>query len=345
MSAASATSPAVAPRGASLVVPNWNGEALLAANLPSLLEAARRYPGAAELVVVDDGSSDGSVALVEKRFPEARLVVHERNRGFGAACGTGVSASRQPLVVLLNSDVRVAPDFLEPLERAFATDASTFAASPLIFDPDGSPANYTLSVPYLQRGKVRFRERDVALLVTHGSEAPGPWYTFYPAGGAVMLDRARFLELGGFDPLFHPFYYEDLDLAFRAWRRGWCCRVVPESRLVHAAGSTISRAFPRRRVQIVRKRNRLLFLWKNLTSDALLWRSFAHQLGRVVTGLLRLDALPLLATAAALPRLPAALARRREEQRAALYSEAEIFERIERAWQANAEALARARPR
>jgi len=173
---------------------------------------------------------------------------------------------------------------------------------------------------------VRFRERDPALLASRGTEAPGPWYTFYPAGGAVMVDRARFLEIGGFDPLFHPFYYEDLDLAFRAWRRGWCCRVVPESRLVHAAGSTISKAFPKRDVLVVRRRNRLLFLWKNLTSDALLWRSFGHQALRVPMALLRGDTIPLAATWAALRRLPTALARRRIEKRAELQGYAESRE-------------------
>lgn len=325
-------------RGVSLVVPNWNGEALLSANVPSLLEAASRHPDPVEVIVVDDASSDGSVAFLEREHPEVRVVRHERNRGFGEACGSGVAEAVHPLVALLNSDVHVAPDFLAPLVDAFEEDPDTFAASPLVFDPDGSLAGYTLSVPYLRRGKVRFRERDASLLL-RGEPAPGPWYTFYPAGGAVMVDRARFLEIGGFDPLFHPFYYEDLDLAFRAWRRGWCCRVVPESRLVHAAGSTIARSFPKREVLVIRRRNRLLFLWKNLTSSGLLWRSFGHQALRVLTSLVRLDPVPLLATSSALVRLPLALRRRRRECRVAIRSEDEVFAFIDEAWQRNARAL------
>lgn len=324
--------------GVALVVPNWNGSALLAKNLPSLLAAARAYPGEAEVIVVDDGSTDDSVAVVERELPEVRLVRHAENRGFGEACGSGVEATRHPLVALLNSDVTVDPDFLLPLVRAF-DHADTFAASPLVFDPEGALSAYTLSVPYLRRGKIRFRAWEVERLATRGAQAPGPWFTFYPAGGAVLVDRQRFRALGGFDPLFHPFYYEDLDLALRAWRRGWCCRVVPESRLVHAPGSTISRSFAQRRVRIVRKRNRLLFLWKNLTDAGLLSRHFASQTARVGIGLLRLDVEPLLATLAALPRLPAALRARRRERDEASVGLGEVFERIESAWRANLEAL------
>ncbi|MFC1707717.1 glycosyltransferase family 2 protein, partial [Planctomycetota bacterium] len=230
------------PVSVSLVIPNWNGEDLLRIYLPSVVVATEAYPGEAEIIVVDDGSTDDSVGLLRRSFPSVRLVRHKRNRGFGRACMTGARAARHPIVVLLNSDMCVEPHFLAPLMIPF-DDRSTFAASPLILDESGRMSGVTLSIPYLRRGKIRYRSFPAATLVTDGAAAPGPWYTLFPSGGACALDRRRFLDLGGFDDLFHPFYYEDTDLGFRAWRRGWTCRVVPASRVTHCHTATIARYF------------------------------------------------------------------------------------------------------
>lgn len=325
-------------RSVSVVIPNWNGADLLAANLPGALEAARRHPAPAEVLVVDDGSGDRSREVVG-RHPEVRLVAHDRNRGFGAACLTGAREARHPLVFLLNSDARPEPDALAPLCRAFDA-ADTFAASPLVLDEDGALAEVTINVPYLRRGRIRYRRRGTAGLSNAAQGPLAPWYTFFPLGGAILVHRERFLELGGFDEMFHPFYYEDVDLGFRAWRREWTCVVVPESRVVHAGGGTIGRAFPKLRVRIVRKRNRVLFHCKNLTGRSDPVVHLAQQAFRSLSRLFtQLDATELLGTLAALPRLPAAFSRRRAERAVALRSEAQILERIDARWRENLAAL------
>lgn len=322
----------------SVVIPNWNGADLLAANLPAALEAARRHPAAAEVLVVDDGSDDASRDVV-RAHPGARLVVHERNLGFGAACLTGAREARHPLVFLLNSDARPEPDSLAPLCRVFDAP-ETFAASPLVLDEAGAMADVTINVPYLRRGRIRYRKLGTAALTRAGTAPLLPWYTFFPLGGAIVVHRERFLEIGGFDPMFHPFYYEDVDLGFRAWRRHWTCVVVPGSRVIHAGGGTIGRAFPKLRVRIVRKRNRILFHCKNLTGRGDPVVHLAQQALRILTRLLRLDATELLGTLAALPRLPAAFAGRRAERAAAAgTSEAEILACIDARWRANLAAL------
>jgi GT2 family glycosyltransferase len=150
-----------------------------------------------------------------------------------------------------------------------------------------------------------------------------------------MVRRDRFLALGGFDPLFAPFFYEDVDLGFRAWRRGWRCVVVPSSQVVHEGGGTIGRAFADRRVRIVRKRNRVLLHCKNLTGRGGPARYLARQLLRAAVQALRLDPTELLGTLAALPRLPAALARRRAERAAAVCGDAEVLALIEERWRMN----------
>jgi GT2 family glycosyltransferase len=315
----------------SVVVPNWPGADLLPRNLPAALAAVRAHPARAELLVVDDGSTDDSRAVV-KRLGGIRLIPHEENRGFGPACMTGVLAAQHELVFLLNSDARLERDTLAPLCRAFDAP-ETFAASPLVLDGDGAVSDVTLNIPYLRRGRIRYRAhaRDALAQATHSAL---PWFTFFPSGGAVLVHRERFLALGGFDPLYHPFYYEDVDLGLRAWRRGWTCVVLPEGRVTHVDGGTIKRSFAAARVAVIRKRNRVLFHCKNLTASRDFADHLAQQLRRSLANLFKLDAVELLGLLAALPRLPTALAARRAERAAAQLSDARIFARIEERWRA-----------
>ena len=322
-----------AVRGVSVVVPNWNGADLLAKNLPAVFEAVRSHTASAELIVVDDGSGDDSRAVISAHGG-IRLIVHERNRGFGAACMTGTLAARHELVLLLNSDARLEPSTLAPLCSAFDAP-DTFAASPLVLDESGRVMNVTINIPSLRRGRIRNQahaERSLAA----GSASALPWFTSFPSGGAVLVHRERFLALGGFDPLYHPFYYEDVDLGMCAWRRGWTCVVVPESRVVHAESGTIKRSFKPYFIAVVRKRNRVLFHCKNLTEPRDFAAHLAQQIRRSLTRLVQLDAAELLGLCCALPRLPAALRARRAERAAAKLSEREIFALIEERWRANA---------
>lgn len=314
---------ALPPPGVSIVIPNWNGARLLERNLPAVIQAARAHAGPCEIIVVDDGSSDASREVVRSR-EGVRLVEHERNRGFGSACLSGVKSARHELVFLLNSDACPDVDALAGLCRSFE-DPETFAASPLILDSDGSVNAVTIRVPYLRRGRFQYRDHPL------GAIGPGlpQRYTLFPLGGAFMVRRDRFLALGGFDELFHPFYYEDIDLGLRAWRRGWHCVVVAESRVTHVGGETIGRAFPKLRVRVIRKRNRILFHCKNLTGPGDPLPYLARQLLRSLVRLLRLDPSELLGTVAALPRLPTALARRRDERAAAVCSEPQILALIQ----------------
>ena len=295
-----------APSGASLVVPNWNGRELLRANVPSLLAAAQAH-GACEVLVVDDGSTDDSVSVLEREFPGVTLVRHEKNRGFGPACLSGVQAARHPVVVLLNSDVVVEPGFVTPLLEPFS-DPGVFAVSPLILDREGKVAKVSVNRPYIRRGELRWEGADPAKLDSVVA-------SLFPLGGAVALDRARFLELGGFDPLYEPFYYEDVDLGLCAWRRGWKCLVEPRSRVRHDEGGTINKHFGRFKVKVAKRRHRLLMTWKHATGSWL--RAHLAWLPvKVVTKAFKLDLRFHVALLQALARLPRALRARRREREA-----------------------------
>src|SRR5471032_3100166 len=133
--------PQPAPRpasssSASVVIPNWNGKDLLEKYLPSVVEALAGN-AANEIVVVDNGSTDGSADFVRTRFPQVNLLALPSNLGFGGGSNAGFRAARNQIVVLLNSDMRVAPDFLAPLLEGFR-DPEVFAVGCQIFfsDPD-----------------------------------------------------------------------------------------------------------------------------------------------------------------------------------------------------------------
>jgi GT2 family glycosyltransferase len=241
----------------SIVLPSWNGAEALAAHLPSVLEAARRA-GSAEIVVSDDASDDGTAALLSARFPEARLVRRPARGGFAPACNTGVDQARAPIVVLLNNDMEVEPDALVLLAEALEGTPAAFAAVPSIVRVSGGEE---------ARTTLRFR-RGVCSTALDGPPGADPAYA---CGGAMAFRREEFLGLGGFDPLFAPFYWEDVDLSYRARKRGRRILFVGASRVVHDHGRTIGARFDRRHVARIYERNRLLFTWKNVTDPAL-WR-------------------------------------------------------------------------
>ena len=247
----------VCPTAASVVIPNWNGRDLLGKYLPSIVAALAGNP-ANEIVVVDNGSGDGSAEFVLRNFPQVKLVALEKNLGFGGGSNAGFRAAANDIVVLLNSDMRVAPDFLAPLLEGFR-DPLVFAVSCQIFfaDPTKPREETGLTQGWWEDGQLRVRHR-----VDPQVDTLFP--CFYGGGGSCAFDRRKFLELGGFDQLLAPFYLEDTDLGYMAWKRGWKVLYQPRSVVYHEHRGTIGKRFREDRIQAVLKKNYLLWSWKNI---------------------------------------------------------------------------------
>jgi GT2 family glycosyltransferase/glycosyltransferase involved in cell wall biosynthesis len=243
-----------APQHASVVIPNWNGRDLLAKYLPSVIEAMHGN----EIIVVDNGSTDGSADFVRTTFPQVKLLALPQNLGFGGGSNAGFRAASNDIVVLLNSDMRVAPDFLAPLLEGFR-DADVFAVSCQIFfsDPAKVREETGLTQAWWQDGGLRVRHRI-------DSEIRDLYPCFYGGGGSCAFDRNKFLELGGFDHLLAPFYLEDTDLGYMAWKRGWKVLYQPRSIVYHEHRGTIGKTFSPDYIQGILKKNFLLFCWKNV---------------------------------------------------------------------------------
>jgi O-antigen biosynthesis protein len=243
--------------GASVVIPNWNGRDLLEKYLPSVVAAMADHPDN-EVIVVDNGSTDGSAEYLAQAFPTVRVVALPRNLGFGGGSNAGFRAAKNDVVVLLNSDMRVDRGFLAPLLEGFA-DPNTFAVSCQIFftDPDRLREETGLTQGWWQDGGLHVRHRiDPAIQDLYPC--------FYGGGGSCAFDRRKFLELGAFDRLLEPFYLEDTDLGYLAWKRGWKVFYQPRSVVYHEHRGTIGKKFSYGFIQGVLKKNFLLFCWKNV---------------------------------------------------------------------------------
>ncbi|MBS1872004.1 MAG: glycosyltransferase [Acidobacteria bacterium] len=310
-------------RAASVVIPNWNGRDLLEKYLPSVIAALAGNP-ANEVIVVENGSEDGSAEFVRERFPEVRLLALDRNLGFGGGSNAGFAAAKNDIVVLLNSDMRVEPDFLQPLLDGF-TDDKVFAVSCQIFfsDPAKLREETGLTQGWWEDGALRVRHRA-------DDRITGLFPCFYGGGGSCAFDRAKFLELGGFDHILAPFYLEDTDLGYLAWKRGWKVLYQPASRVFHEHRGTIGKRFTQAQVQAVLKKNYILFCWKNVHEWPRLMSHFAATMAGVVLSALFGDA-PLRANGAGLLRavrqIGGACAARWRARSLAMISDTEAFKR------------------
>ena len=300
-------------RAASLVIPNWNGRDLLERFVPSWLAAIAGHPGS-EVLVVDNGSTDGSAEWLRVHYPQIRVLALDKNLGFGGGSNAGFRAAKNDIVVLLNSDMRVESDFLAPLLAGF-TDEKVFAVSCQIF----------LSDPTKRREETGLTDgwwKDGALRVTHREDAKVDclFPCFYGGGGSTAFDRRKFLSLGGFDELLAPFYLEDTDIGFMGWKRGWKILYQPASVVYHEHRGTIGKKFSPAYIHSVLQKNYVLFAWKNIHGWNRLASHFVFSTARG-RGVLR-----------AFAQLPAALGSRWRAHRLAVISDSEAFRRLQPAW-------------
>jgi GT2 family glycosyltransferase/glycosyltransferase involved in cell wall biosynthesis len=307
----------------SIVIPNWNGRDLLEKYLPTVVAAAKRLPGS-EVIVVDNGSSDGSVDWIRDHEPSVRILALSDNRGFGGGSNAGFEAASNDIIVLLNNDMRPEPDFLFHLVETFQDDRVFAASCQIYFSDSTKPREETgLTQGWWEAGSLRVRHRlDVGVTAAYPC--------FYGGGGSCAFDRRKFLELGGFDEILAPFYLEDTDLGYMAWKRGWKVLYQPRSIVYHEHRGTIGKRFTPAEIDAVLKKNYLLFVWKNIHD----WRMLAEhflQAGLAAAVSLFAGDSPERTNLAgiwkAFRQLPGVLRARRRAQELAEVPDAEAFRR------------------
>lgn len=272
-----------------------------------------------ELVLVDDTGTGELGAWAARRFPTARLVTRSENGGFARALVSGIDAAAHELVFAMNSDLVGRPGFLAPLVERLM-EAGVFAVAPRVLRLPEAEGTESLVRLQLEAGGLRVEQPLLAGAGDAATCVPVP----FALGGACLFRAAEFAELGGFDPLFEPFYMEDADLCWRAWRAGRRVLLEPRSVCEHENQATIGRVVSSEVRDAAIDRNALLFLWKHLDGAAL-DEHLAGLAERARRAWLLEDRTELVRLALALEQAQAALTARRA-QPAARRSFAELLE-------------------
>jgi GT2 family glycosyltransferase len=237
-----------------IVIPNFNGKAFLPACLDSL---QRQSHSDFHVIVVDNGSSDGSVEFLQQRYPEVEVIVRAQNTGFSAAVNSGIQATTAPFIFLLNNDTELDEYCLEKIVIAteLKTEFDFFACKMLNYHDrsvlDGAgDAFLRAGVGY----RIGTMEKDNEFYSTARQ-------VFGACAGAALYRREFFEELGLFDEDFFA-YLEDVDINFRANSRGKKCWYVPGARVYHIGSATTGSKINPFTVRLS-TRNNLCLLVKN----------------------------------------------------------------------------------
>ena len=245
----------------SVIILNWNGEAMLRRFLPFVI--AHTQSDGVEIVVADNGSTDGSLAYL-RTLPEVRMIALEQNYGFAEGYNRAIAQVESEYVVLLNSDVEVTEGWLDTLLDYARTHADVVAIQPKVlswhdknrFEHAGAAGGMLdcLGYPYC-RGR----------LLTHIEEDKGQYDTpvpiFWASGACMLIRRDVYIKEGGLDAEFFA-HQEEIDLCWRLNCRGYKVMVVPQSVVYHVGGGTLEYESPRK--TFLNFRNNLLMLYKNL---------------------------------------------------------------------------------
>jgi len=243
---------------ARIVILNYNGEEMMAKCLPSIREAVRYAKTPTTVTILDNLSADNSEAFVRKHFPEMEFIKAPENL---VLCSYNDYLQRitEPIAILLNNDIRVDMNFIDPLVEKFAEDPSAFLVAPRVMSFDGKTIEAVDTRAEMKFGmfwaSARYPGYRAHTMVS--SE------TF--ASGFGAFSRKKFLELGGYDRRYMPGIMEDTDLCLKAKRAGFHLYYEPRSVVFHMGQASFKKAYSDLQRETLAYRNTFLFMWKNFS--------------------------------------------------------------------------------
>lgn len=254
-----------------IAILNWNTVDYLRRFLPPLIASTEGED--AEIIVIDNASTDGSMEMMEKEFPDIRTIRLDRNYGFTGGYDRGLEPVDADCFILLNTDVEVPVDWLGPILRTMENCPEVGACAPKImswhdrksFEYAGAAGGYidSLGFPFC-RGRVPGKvEKD------EGQYDNAPRDVMWASGACLAVRSGLFRKLGGLDDRFFA-HMEEIDFCWRLQLEGYAVRIVPESKVWHIGGGTLPQTSPRKLK--FNFRNNLLMLQNNLA------RTFAIRL-------------------------------------------------------------------
>lgn len=240
----------------SVIIPNYNGRALLEKYLASTLKVLPK----AEIIIVDDASTDDSVQYLKNNFKNIKVLTLKKNSGFAQAANAGAKEATGDLLVFLNTDVKPRQGFLESTLKYFDKD-DTFGVA---FADHSHEAG---KIVIRGKGGGRFQKGFLA----HFALVPKTGETLWISGGSGIINKKKFLQLGGFDEVYAPFYWEDIDLSYRAWKSGYKCYFDLNAKVDHFhEEGAIRNNFSKSQIKNIAYTNQFLFVWKNINNELFL---------------------------------------------------------------------------
>ena len=310
-------------KSVSVVIVNWNGRAFIGNCLDSLL--AQNYPEL-EIIVVDNGSDDGSPELISRNYSEVMLIRHEENEGFCRAVNRGIGESSGTYVLSLNNDVVLQPVFISEMVKAISAGGQIGSATGKLLK--AVPQNGHNEIDSV--GHLVFNNRlafDLGDGEIDNGKYNAPTYVLGPCAAAGLYKREMLedIKVNGeyFDEAFFAFL-DDVDVSWRAQLRGWKCVFVPEATAYHHRGGTAVRRT--KLVELNNYKNRYLMILKNDSWSGVL-RNFHHFM---ITDTCKTGALffrcpeALLGWIDVVKEVPRTISKRRVIQRNRKVSQAEI---------------------
>ncbi|KAF5436510.1 hypothetical protein C5S36_00045 [Candidatus Methanophagaceae archaeon] len=214
----------------SAIMVNYNGKRLLAESLTALQD--QTYPNL-EIILVDNGSSDGSVGYVKENFRSVKLIVNEENLGFSGGNNRGIEKATGAFIATINTDAVANPDWIEKLVKPMECNENIGTCASKMFFYDRRDLINSIGICISRSGAVwgegKFEQDE--------GQYSSPKAVFGPCAGAALYRKSMLDEIGLFDEDFFM-YTEDVDLAFRARLAGWECRYVPSAVVYHKQGGT-----------------------------------------------------------------------------------------------------------
>ena len=264
----------------SVIIPSYNGEALLKKYLNKNLQTFYKNQ-ITEVIVIDDASTDGSIAYIRTHFPEVICLQNPINKGFSSSCNEAARVATQPLLWFLNNDMEVTDIEIDQIKKTFNDNQLFGLVGHIKRTQDTQSINESISIGYQLGGW--FHAEIASSYIPDLKVSPNS-PVLWCCGGNMIVDKKKFDLLNGFDEtLFSPFYGEDLDLSYRAWQQGWSCLYNPCFNTLHQHQTTIKKHYKNSAISIIALTHMYLFTWKNCKSKLFLFSHFITVLVKCLT--------------------------------------------------------------
>ena len=251
----------------SVVIPQYKGKEKLYINLKHNLP----YLKGCEVIVVNDYPEVSLTEEMSTLFPLVKVIENEENLGFAGAVSVGIASVKNQFVFLLNNDVLLNDDSFQKALSHFEKNKLLFAVSFRQTEKDESFVGR--NEIYWERGFFQHRKGNAKISGING----------WAEGGSMLFDKKKYDKINGFDTLFSPFYWEDIDLSYRAWKAGYSILFDASVTVQHHHESTITTHFHASKIKTIAYRNQLITIWKNISDGRMIWEHIFFLIKNIIT--------------------------------------------------------------